>query len=66
MTPRYWKDSVGDLLTMFRPENLPSVSPQRVVWILFEVLTFIPEEVGIYLVQKALFNFNLENLQATD
>ncbi|CAH1395384.1 unnamed protein product [Nezara viridula] len=44
MTPRYWKDSIGDLLTMFRPENLPSVSPQRVIWILFEVLTFIPEE----------------------
>lgn len=44
MTPRYWDESIGELLSMFRPENLPSLPPQRVIWILLEVLMFIPEE----------------------
>lgn len=43
--PSHWPAAIPELLSMFQPSNLPSVPPDKTVWILLEVLTVIPEEV---------------------
>ncbi|XP_073976588.1 importin-13-like protein cdm [Rhodnius prolixus] len=43
-TPRFWTNSLQDLLNIFQPGNLPNIPEERSIWILLEVLTVIPEE----------------------
>lgn len=42
--PSHWPAAIPELLSMFQPSNLPSIPPDKTVWILLEVLTVIPEE----------------------
>ncbi|KAK9501148.1 hypothetical protein O3M35_002242 [Rhynocoris fuscipes] len=43
-TPRFWTNSLQDLLNLIQPGNLPNIPEERTIWILLEVLTVIPEE----------------------
>lgn len=43
--PTYWPKAFEELVSSFQPQHLPNVEPERVVWILLEILTVIPEEV---------------------
>lgn len=42
--PTYWPKAFEELVSSFQPQHLPNVEPERVVWILLEILTVIPEE----------------------
>lgn len=33
-------------MSSFQPQHLPNVEPERVIWILLEILADIPEEVN--------------------
>ncbi|RZF36601.1 hypothetical protein LSTR_LSTR007304 [Laodelphax striatellus] len=43
-TPSYWPNAIPELLAMFQATDLQTLTPERRVWILLEVLTVIPEE----------------------
>nr|CAH7738201.1 unnamed protein product [Callosobruchus chinensis] len=42
--PTYWPNAFEELVSSFQPHHLPNVEPERVIWILLEILTVIPEE----------------------
>ncbi|KAL3269998.1 hypothetical protein HHI36_009055 [Cryptolaemus montrouzieri] len=42
--PSYWQHAFEDLVSSFQPQHLPNIDPERVLWILLEILTVIPEE----------------------
>lgn len=42
--PNFWPNALEELVSNFQPQNLPNIEPQRVIWILLEILTVIPEE----------------------
>ncbi|KAJ3642174.1 hypothetical protein Zmor_024983 [Zophobas morio] len=42
--PAHWPNAFEELVSSFQPHHLPSVEPERVIWILLEILTVIPEE----------------------
>jgi hypothetical protein len=42
--PSYWPNAFEELVASFQPHHLPNVEPERVIWILLEILTVIPEE----------------------
>ncbi|KAG5892535.1 hypothetical protein JTB14_011124 [Gonioctena quinquepunctata] len=42
--PTHWPKAFEELVSSFQPQYLPNVEPERVVWILLEILTVIPEE----------------------
>ncbi|KAJ8920238.1 hypothetical protein NQ315_011899 [Exocentrus adspersus] len=42
--PTHWPNAFEELVSSFQPHHLPNVEPERVVWILLEILTVIPEE----------------------
>lgn len=44
--PTYWPKAFEELVSSFQPQHLPNVEPERIVWILLEILTVIPEEVN--------------------
>lgn len=46
----YWPNAFEELVSSFQPQNLPNIESERVIWILLEILTVIPEEV--------IFNLN--------
>jgi hypothetical protein len=41
----------------FQPHHLPNVEPERVIWILLEILTVIPEEVKYVQIKLSLGQF---------
>ncbi|KAG8337161.1 Importin-13 [Homalodisca vitripennis] len=43
-TPKHWPGAIPELLSTFQPANMPSIPPDKALWILLEVLTVIPEE----------------------
>nr|CAI5818240.1 unnamed protein product [Callosobruchus analis] len=43
--PTYWPNAFEELVSSFQPHHLPNVEPERVIWILLEILTVIPEEI---------------------
>lgn len=45
--PTHWPKAFEELVSSFQPQYLPNVEPERVIWILLEILTVIPEEVSI-------------------
>ncbi|XP_018575465.1 importin-13 [Anoplophora glabripennis] len=42
--PVHWPNAFEELVSSFQPQHLPNVEPERVIWILLEILTVIPEE----------------------
>ncbi|CAH1099739.1 unnamed protein product [Psylliodes chrysocephalus] len=42
--PTHWPKAFEELVSSFQPQYLPNVEPERVIWILLEILTVIPEE----------------------
>lgn len=46
-TPKHWPNAIPELLFAFQPAQVPSIPPDKALWILLEVLTVIPEEVEI-------------------
>ncbi|EFA09709.1 importin-13 [Tribolium castaneum] len=42
--PTHWPNAFEELVSSFQPQHLPNVEPERVIWILLEILTVIPEE----------------------
>ncbi|XP_022917881.1 importin-13 [Onthophagus taurus] len=42
--PAHWPKAFEELVAGFQPQHLPNVEPERVIWILLEILTVIPEE----------------------
>ncbi|XP_060533437.1 importin-13 [Cylas formicarius] len=42
--PTHWPKAFEELVSSFQPQHLPNVEPERVIWILLEILTVIPEE----------------------
>lgn len=42
--PVHWPNAFEELVSSFQPRHLPSVEPERVIWILLEILSVIPEE----------------------
>lgn len=42
--PNHWPEAFEELVSSFQPQYLPNVEPERVIWILLEILTVIPEE----------------------
>lgn len=52
--PVHWPKAFEELVSSFQPQHLPNVEPERVIWILLEILTVIPEEVRINVVKFAL------------
>lgn len=42
--PNFWPKAFEELVSSFQPQHLPNVEPERVIWILLEILTVIPEE----------------------
>lgn len=42
--PSHWPKAFEELVSSFQPQYLPNVEPERVIWILLEILTVIPEE----------------------
>ncbi|XP_017777342.1 PREDICTED: importin-13 [Nicrophorus vespilloides] len=42
--PQHWPKAFEELVSSFQPQYLPNVEPERVIWILLEILTVIPEE----------------------
>ncbi|XP_050507704.1 importin-13 [Diabrotica virgifera virgifera] len=42
--PNHWPKAFEELVSSFQPQYLPNVEPERVIWILLEILTVIPEE----------------------
>ncbi|KAF2883130.1 hypothetical protein ILUMI_23047 [Ignelater luminosus] len=42
--PNHWPNAFEELVSSFQPYHLPNVEPERVVWILLEILSVIPEE----------------------
>ncbi|RZC40401.1 importin-13, partial [Asbolus verrucosus] len=42
--PSHWPNAFEELVSSFQPQHLPNVEPERVIWILLEILTVIPEE----------------------
>ncbi|KAJ8931892.1 hypothetical protein NQ314_015161, partial [Rhamnusium bicolor] len=47
--PIHWPKAFEELVSSFQPHHLPNVEPERVIWILLEILTVIPEEVRLCL-----------------
>lgn len=43
--PTHWPKAFEELVSSFQPHNLPNIESERVIWILLEILTVIPEEV---------------------
>jgi len=43
--PTHWPNAFEELVSSFQPHNLPNIESERVIWILLEILTVIPEEV---------------------
>lgn len=43
--PTHWPNAFEELVASFQPHHLPNVEPERVIWILLEILADIPEEV---------------------
>lgn len=46
--PSHWPNAFEELVSSFQPQHLPNVEPERVIWILLEILTVIPEEVDLF------------------
>lgn len=42
--PNHWPNAFEELVSSFQPQHLPNIEPERVIWILLEILTVIPEE----------------------
>nr|XP_023016912.1 importin-13 [Leptinotarsa decemlineata] len=42
--PTHWPSAFEDLVNGFQPQYLPNVDRERIIWILLEILTVIPEE----------------------
>ncbi|KAK5644398.1 hypothetical protein RI129_005698 [Pyrocoelia pectoralis] len=42
--PIHWPNAFEELVSSFQPRHLPNVEPERVIWILLEILSVIPEE----------------------
>ncbi|CAH0554758.1 unnamed protein product [Brassicogethes aeneus] len=42
--PDYWPNAFEELVSSFQPQHLPNIDAERVIWILLEILTVIPEE----------------------
>ncbi|KAH1009274.1 importin-13 [Dendroctonus ponderosae] len=42
--PTHWPNAFEELVSSFQPHNLPTIESERVIWILLEILTVIPEE----------------------
>ncbi|KAL1494258.1 hypothetical protein ABEB36_009882 [Hypothenemus hampei] len=42
--PTHWPNPFEELVASFQPHNLPNIESERVIWILLEILTVIPEE----------------------
>lgn len=42
--PSHWPKAFEELVSSFQPQYLPNVEPERVIWILLEILTVIPVE----------------------
>ncbi|KAF7279174.1 hypothetical protein GWI33_007585 [Rhynchophorus ferrugineus] len=42
--PTHWPNAFEELVSSFQPHNLPGIESERVIWILLEILTVIPEE----------------------
>ncbi|KAF5269678.1 hypothetical protein FQA39_LY08601 [Lamprigera yunnana] len=42
--PVHWPNAFEELVSSFQPRHLPNVEPERVIWILLEILSVIPEE----------------------
>ncbi|XP_054276108.1 importin-13 [Macrosteles quadrilineatus] len=60
-TPKYWPGAIPELLGTLQPTNLPSVPPDKALWILLEVLTVIPEEFqSMQMTQNQKVNARLE------
>lgn len=59
--PNHWPKAFEELVSSFQPHHLPSVEPERVIWILLEILTVVPEEVKQLreLAQKINFLFSV-------
>lgn len=59
--PNHWPNAFEELVSSFQPHHLPGVEPERVVWILLEILTVIPEEVNhcLLYIKLSLQFFNL-------
>ncbi|XP_030761642.1 importin-13 [Sitophilus oryzae] len=42
--PTHWPNAFEEIVSSFQPHNLPTIESERVIWILLEILTVIPEE----------------------
>ncbi|KAB0794665.1 hypothetical protein PPYR_11504 [Photinus pyralis] len=42
--PLHWPNAFEELVSSFQPRHLPNVEPERVIWMLLEILSVIPEE----------------------
>ncbi|XP_018334256.1 importin-13 isoform X2 [Agrilus planipennis] len=42
--PTHWPNAFEELVSSFQPNFFPNIEPERVIWILLEILTVIPEE----------------------
>ncbi|CAG9760659.1 unnamed protein product [Ceutorhynchus assimilis] len=42
--PNHWPNAFEELVSSFQPHNLPAIESERVIWILLEILTVIPQE----------------------
>lgn len=51
--PNHWPNAFEELVSSFQPYHLPNVEPERVVWILLEILSVIPEEVHNFHIKHA-------------
>uniref|UniRef100_A0A1B6C273 Importin-13 n=1 Tax=Clastoptera arizonana TaxID=38151 RepID=A0A1B6C273_9HEMI len=63
-TPTHWPSAISELLSVFSSTNLPSISPDKTLWILLEVFTVIPEEfqtMNFSTTQKASLRRELES-----
>ncbi|XP_046679331.1 importin-13 [Homalodisca vitripennis] len=60
-TPKHWPGAIPELLSTFQPANMPSIPPDKALWILLEVLTVIPEEFqSMHMAQNQKVNVRLE------
>lgn len=63
--PHYWPNAFKELLNSFQPQHLPNIQPERVVWMLLEILTLIPEEfqsMKLSQTQRQVVKIELQNV----
>lgn len=52
MCPEKWPDALSSLLALFNPENSPNIPAERLLCVLFEILTVLSEDVCTIILRR--------------